>query len=69
MHIGTYILMVPLGPRFVLRTSCKPMAALIFMYNAADLFRTSALGFKTRNAIVSFCLRREDGSILTLDFL
>ena len=26
-----YILMVPLGPRLDLRTSCKPLAALMFM--------------------------------------
>lgn len=49
--INTYILMVPLGPRLVLRTSCKPLAALMFMWRAADLFRTSAFGFSTRNDI------------------
>lgn len=45
---GIYILMVPLGPRLLLRTSCKPLAALMFMCKAADLLRTSAFGFSTR---------------------
>lgn len=40
--------MVPLGPRLVFRTSCKPLAALIFMCRAADLLSTSAFGFRTR---------------------
>lgn len=46
-----YILMVPLGPRLLLRTSCKPLAALMFMWRAADLLRTSAFGFNTRSDI------------------
>lgn len=49
-----YILMVPLGPRLVLRTSCKPLAALMFMCRAADLFSTSAFGFNTRRDIFFF---------------
>jgi hypothetical protein len=48
-----YILIVPLGPRLDLRTSCKPLAALMFMWSAADLLRTSALGFNTRRDILS----------------
>ena len=39
--------MVPLGPRLDLRTSCKPLAALMFIWSAADLFSTSAFGFST----------------------
>lgn len=50
-----YILIVPLGPRLVLRTSCKPLAALMFMWRAADLFRTSAFGLSTLNDIFLFC--------------
>lgn len=44
-----YILMVPLGPRLVLSTSMRPLAALMFMCSAADLLSTSALGFSTRS--------------------
>lgn len=43
--------MVPLGPRLVLRTSCKPLAALMFMCSAADLLSTSAFGFRTLSDI------------------
>lgn len=44
-----YILMVPLGPRLVLSTSMRPLAALMFMCSAADLLSTSAFGFSTRS--------------------
>ena len=44
-----YILMVPLGPRLVLSTSWRPLAALMFMCSAADLLSTSAFGFSTRS--------------------
>ena len=47
-----YILMVPLGPRLDLRTSCKPLAALMFMWSAADLFSTSAFGFSPISDII-----------------
>lgn len=43
--------MVPLGPRLVLRTSIKPLAALMFMCSAADLLSTSAFGFSTLSDI------------------
>lgn len=52
---ATHILMVPLGPRLVLRTSCKPLAALMFMWSAADLLSTSAFGFKTFTDIFTYC--------------
>lgn len=55
-----YILIVPLGPRLVLRTSCKPLAALMFMWRAADLFRTSAFGLSTLNDIFLFALTAND---------
>ena len=51
-----YILIVPLGPRLVLRTSCKPLAALTFIRSASDLLRTSALGFNTLRDIFDLCL-------------
>lgn len=38
-----YILRVPLGPRLLLMTSWRPLAALIFMAKALNLLRTSAL--------------------------
>lgn len=40
----TYIFMVPLGPRFVLKTSCRPFAALMLIANACVDRATSALG-------------------------
>jgi len=42
--------MVPFGPRLVLRTSCKPLAALIFTASAWAALATSALGF---NALIA----------------
>lgn len=48
---AAHILMVPLGPRLVFRTSCRPLAALMFMCKAADLLRTCAFGFNTRKDI------------------
>ena len=45
---STSILIVPLGPRLVLMTSCKPFAALMFMNKAAALSMLSAFGFTER---------------------
>ena len=45
---STSILIVPLGPRLVLITSCKPFAALMFMNKAAALSMLSAFGFTER---------------------
>lgn len=45
---STSILIVPLGPRLVFMTSCKPFAALMFMNNAAALSMDSAFGFTER---------------------
>lgn len=42
---STYIFMVPLGPRLVFITSCKPFDADIFMANASAARANSALGF------------------------
>lgn len=50
-QIGAHILIVPLGPRLVFSTSCSPLAALMFIWSAADLLRASALGLSTRIAI------------------
>ena len=41
----TYIFIVPFGPRFVLRTFCSPIAALVFTCNAAAALAISAFGF------------------------
>ena len=53
---STSILIVPLGPRLVFMTSCKPFAALMFMNNAAALSMDSAFGFTERreDAILLF---------------
>ena len=46
----SYIFMVPLGPRFDLRTSCRPLAALVLMAKAWAALATSALGFNAFTA-------------------
>jgi len=52
---STSILIVPLGPRLVFITSCKPFAALMFMNNAAALSMDSAFGFtERREEVISF---------------
>lgn len=48
-----YIFMVPLGPKLVLRTSCRPRAALIFTASAACARATSALGFRVFTAAMA----------------
>lgn len=53
---STSILIVPLGPRLVFITSCKPFAALMFMNNAAALSMDSAFGFTERREEVIFFL-------------
>ena len=45
-----YILIVPFGPRFVLKTSCNPLAALVLIARAWAALATSALGF---NALIA----------------
>ncbi len=53
---STSILIVPLGPRLVFMTSCKPFAALMFMNNAAALSMDSAFGFTERREDAIFFL-------------
>ena len=64
---STSILIVPLGPRLVFMTSCKPFAALMFMNNAAALSMDSAFGFTERredaifflvSSVESFCSKK-----------
>ena len=43
---STYIFIVPFGPKFVRKTSCRPLAALMLMASACVDLATSALGFK-----------------------
>lgn len=50
----TYIFMVPFGPRFDLRTSCKPMAAAMLMASACPALATSALGFNNFTAAILY---------------
>jgi len=50
---GAHILMVPLGPRLDLSTSCSPLAALMFMFRAADRPRISAFWFSMRTAMAT----------------
>ena len=40
----THIFIVPLGPKFVLSTSCNPLAAVVFTCKAAEALATSAFG-------------------------
>ena len=40
-----YIFIVPFGPRLLLKTSCKPFAALMFIAKACAALATSAFGF------------------------
>ena len=65
---STSILIVPLGPRLVFMTSCKPFAALMFMNNAAALSMDSAFGFTERredaifflvSSVESFCSKKK----------
>ena len=60
---STSILIVPLGPRLVFMTSCKPFAALMFMNNAAALSMDSAFGFTERREDAIFfdpeCVERK----------
>ena len=49
-----YIFIVPFGPRFVFSTSCSPFAALMFIWSAWAALATSALGFTTLMADMSF---------------
>lgn len=72
----TSILMVPLGPRLDFITSCRPLAALMFMKSAASLDMISAFGltdFRLEEAMVEawrgwcggyflfLCVQRSDG--------
>lgn len=41
----THIFSVPLGPRFIFITSCRPLAAEMLMANAWEARANSALGF------------------------
>ena len=45
--------MVPLGPRFVRMTSCRPFAALMFMNSAAVRPMTSAFEFSDFTAMAA----------------
>lgn len=51
----TSILMVPLGPRLVFITSNRPLAALMFMNNAALRPRISALGLSCFTDPITLC--------------
>ncbi|RUS27270.1 hypothetical protein BC938DRAFT_483496 [Jimgerdemannia flammicorona] len=42
--------MVPLGPKLDLSTSCRPMAAVMFICSAWPRLATSALGFASFRA-------------------
>lgn len=44
LSLDTYILMVPLGPKLDLSTSCKPMAAVMLSWRAWPRRATSELG-------------------------
>ena len=46
-----YILVVPLGPRLLRRTSWRPRAATMFICRAAPRRATSALGFRDWRAL------------------
>lgn len=48
----TYIFIVPLGPKFVFKTSCKPLAALMFTASAWACLAISAFGFKETIAAI-----------------
>lgn len=45
IKLFSYIFKVPFGPRLDLRTSWRPLAALIFTANACAALATSAFGF------------------------
>jgi hypothetical protein len=57
---STSILIVPLGPRLVFMTSCKPFAALMFMNNAAALSMDSAFGFTERREDAILLVEEEE---------
>lgn len=59
----TYIFMVPFGPKFVFRTSCNPLAAVIFTCKAAAALATSALGF---NVLIADIFRFEHSLVTSL---
>ena len=46
-----YILIVPLGPKFDFRTSCRPRAALMLIMSAWPRLATSAFGFMAETAV------------------
>ena len=54
-----HIFIVPLGPRFVLSTSCSPRAAPKFSASAAEWRATSALGFSV--VMADMALRHRSG--------
>lgn len=45
LQLRTYIFIVPLGPRLVLSTSCRPLAPLILMARACEWRAVSAFEF------------------------
>ena len=49
----THIFMVPLGPRLVFRTSCRPLAAEMFTCSAWAALATSAFGLSDLTADMS----------------
>lgn len=53
VSLQTHIFMVPLGPRFVLRTSWMPLAPEILMARACCALATSALGFNVLIAAIA----------------
>lgn len=54
-RVFTYIFIVPLGPRFVLRTSWRPLAAVMLRCKAAADLATSAFGFSALIAAMLVC--------------
>lgn len=54
-RVFTYIFIVPLGPKFVLRTSWRPLAAVMLRCKAAAHLATSAFGFSALIAAMLVC--------------
>ena len=54
-RVFTYIFIVPLGPKFVLRTSWRPLAAVMLRCKAAADLATSAFGFSALIAAILVC--------------
>lgn len=54
-RVFTYIFIVPLGPKFVLRTSWRPLAAVMLRCKAAADLATSAFGFSALIAAMLVC--------------